>query len=417
MNILVLNCGSSSLKFQIIETDAEKIKNNTDKELAKGLIEKVGTNEAVISFKVNGHDDSKEQGIVPIADHKVALASVIKWLMKPTTKIDGIKGLQDIHAIWHRTVHGSETFNSSIKINDAVIKELEANIELAPLHNPANLKGIEAAFEVFGKDIPQVGVFDTAFHSTMPRYSYLYGIPFEYYQRYKLRKYGFHGTSHRYIAIRYRALTGKSIADTNIISLHLGNGASIAAIKNGKSLDTTMGFTPLEGLLMGTRCGDIDPTVVEFLMKKEGKTLEQVIAILNKQSGVLGVSGISNDMRDIEKGVAEDNEKAKLAHQMYCYRIKKYIGAYLAAMNGADAICFTAGVGENDITVRQAVCENMEYAGLNFDASANQNFKRGEEILISKPDSKIKVYIIPTNEELMLARDTYCIVSGQGITE
>ena len=417
MNILVLNCGSSSLKFQIIETDSEKIKTNTDKEFAKGLIEKVGTNESVVSFKVNGYDESKYQEILPIADHKVALTSVIEWLMKPTTHIDGIKGLKDIHAIGHRTVHGSETFNKSIKISDAIVKELKSNIELAPLHNPANLKGIEAAYEIFGKDTPQVGIFDTAFHSTMPMYSFLYGIPFEYYQKYKIRKYGFHGTSHRYIAIRYRALTGKSIENTNIISLHLGNGASIAAIKNGKSIDTTMGFTPLEGLLMGTRCGDIDPTVVDFLMKKENKSLEKVISILNKESGVLGISGISNDMRDIDKGVNENNEKAKLAHRMYCYRIKKYIGAYLAVMNGADAICFTAGVGENQFTVRKAICENMEYLGLDFDVVANQNFKRGEETLISKPDSRIMAYIIPTNEELMLARDTHCIVSGQEIKE
>lgn len=417
MNILVLNCGSSSLKFQIIETDSEKITTSTDKELAKGLIEKVGTSEAVISFKVSGNDESKYQAVLPIIDHKIALTSVIEWLMKPTTHIDGIKGLKDIHAIGHRTVHGSETFNKSIKISDAVVKELEANIELAPLHNPANLKGIEAALEVFGKDTPQVGIFDTAFHSTMPMYSFLYGIPFEYYQKYKVRKYGFHGTSHRYIAIRYRALAGKSIAETNIISLHLGNGGSIAAIKNGKSMDTTMGFTPLEGLLMGTRCGDIDPTIVEFLMKKENKSLEQVISILNKQSGVLGISGISNDMRDIEKAIAENNERAQLAQQMYCYKIKKYIGAYLAAMNGADAICFTARVGENDVIVRKMICENMEYVGLDFDVAANRDFKRGEEALISKPDSKIRVYIIPTNEELMIARDTYCIVSGQEIKE
>jgi len=417
MNILVLNCGSSSLKFQIIETDSDKIKNNSDRELAKGLIEKVGTNEAVVSFKVADNDASKYQDILPIYDHKIALSTIIEWLMKPTTKIDGINGLHDIHAIGHRTVHGSETFNSSIKINDAVINELEKNIELAPLHNPANIKGIEAAVEVFGKDIPQVGVFDTAFHSTMPKHAFLYGIPLELYDKYKVRKYGFHGTSHRYIAIRYRVLTGKSIADTNIISLHLGNGGSIAAIKNGKSIDTTMGFTPLEGLMMGTRCGDIDPTVVEFLIKKENKTLEEVISLLNKQSGVLGISGISNDMRDVEKEIGNGNERAKLAIDMYCYRIKKYVGAYLAAMNGAEAICFTAGVGENDVMIRQAVCEGMEYAGIEFDADANKNFKRGEEILISKPNSKIKIYIIPTNEELMLARDTYSIVSGQEIVE
>jgi acetate kinase len=416
MNILVLNCGSSSLKFQIIETDSDKIKNNSDKELAKGLIEKIGSNEAIISFKTCNSSE-KYQAILPIADHKIAINCIIDWLNKPETQIEGIKSLKDIHAIGHRTVHGTEVFNKSIKINDSVIKELEANVDLAPLHNPANIKGIEAAIEVFGKDIPQVGIFDTAFHSTMPKHAFLYGIPLEYYDKFKIRKYGFHGTSHRYIAIRYRALTGKSIENTNIISLHLGNGASISAIKNGKSVDTTMGFTPLEGLMMGTRCGDIDATIVEFLCKKLNKSVNEVISILNKQSGVQGISEISNDMRDIEKGIAEKNEKAKLAFDMYCYRIKKYVGSYLAAMNGADAICFTAGIGENDINTRKAICENLEFLGLEFDENANANFKRGEEVLISKPNSKIKVYIIPTNEELMLARDTYCIVSGQEIIE
>jgi len=252
-------------------------------------------------------------------------------------------------------VHGSETFNKSILINDDVINELEKNTDLAPLHNPANIKGINAAKEVFGADIPQVGVFDTAFHSTMPEHAFLYALPYNLYPKYKIRRYGFHGTSHRYIAIRYRALTGKSIEDTNIISLHLGNGASIAAIKNGKSIDTTMGFTPLEGLIMGTRCGDIDPTIIDFLMKKENKTIEQVINILNKESGMLGISGISNDMRDIENAVFAGDKQAELSMQMYCYRIKKYVGAYLAAMNGADAICFTGGVGENDPITRNTV--------------------------------------------------------------
>lgn len=417
MNILVLNCGSSSLKFQIIETDSDKIRNNSDKELAKGVIEKVGTNEAILSFKTIGTSNSQYNASQPVEDHKIGLKCIIDWLNDSNTHVDGIKGLNDIHAIGHRTVHGSETFNKSILINDDVITELEANVELAPLHNPANIKGIMAAYEVFGNEVPQVAIFDTAFHSTMPPHSFLYGIPLEYYHNHKIRKYGFHGTSHRYIAIRYRALTGKPIEDTNIISLHLGNGGSITAIKNGKSIDTTMGFTPLEGLLMGTRCGDIDPTIVEFLMKKEKKSLSEVISILNKQSGILGISGVSNDMRDIEKAINENNERAKLAYQMYNYKIKKYVGAYLAAMNGADAICFTAGVGENDITVRKEICKDMEYAGLIFDEQANKNFKRGEETLISTPDSKIKVYIIPTNEELMLARDTYCIVSEQEITE
>ncbi|MDR0926468.1 MAG: acetate kinase [Ignavibacteria bacterium] len=422
MNILVLNCGSSSLKFQIIDTDSDKIRNNDDRELAKGLIEKVGSQDAMLSFKSTvKSDDPTSTNIYkitkPLADHTEALNCVIDWLNLPSTTIEGVSKLSDIHAIGHRTVHGAEHFKNSVLINEDVIKELEHNVELAPLHNPANILGIKAATAVFGTNTPQVGIFDTAFHSTMPQYAYMYGIPYEYYTNYKIRKYGFHGTSHRYIAMRYRAMQGKTVEETNIISLHLGNGGSITAIKNGKSLDTTMGFTPLEGLLMGTRSGDIDPTILEFIMKKEHKSIEEVVNILNKRSGILGISGISNDMRDIEDGIAEGNTRAILAQDIYCYRIKKYIGSYIAAMNGTDAICFTAGVGENDITVRQRVCEDLEFLGLEFDAEANRNCIRGEETLISKPSSRIKVYVIPTNEELMLARDTYCIVSNNPITE
>lgn len=413
MNILVLNCGSSSLKFQIIDTDVEHIKNNSDKVLAKGLFEKIGTNEAIISFKADGDGSTNIfTEVAPVSDHVEAIRKIIDWLMLDTTHIEGINKLSDIAAVGHRTVHGSETFNSSMLISDAVIKELEKNIDLAPLHNPANIKGINAATEIFGKDMPQVGVFDTAFHATMPEHAFLYGIPYEYYQNYKVRKYGFHGTSHRFMGIRYRALTGKSVADTNIISLHLGNGASMTAIKNGKSIDTSMGFTPLEGLIMGTRSGDIDPTILEYIMNKENKSISETISIVNKQSGVFGISGISNDMRDIEKANTDGNPKAKLATEMYCYRIKKYIGSYLAAMNGADAICFTAGIGENDTKIRDHVCEGLEYAGLLFDKDANRDYERGTEAIISKPDSKIKVFVIPTNEELMIARDTYCIVSS-----
>ncbi len=416
MNILVLNCGSSSLKFQIIETDATKMKNHTDRELAKGLIEKVGSDEAIISIKSAGNDDYKV--IKPLADHTLALYCVIDWILLPTTRLDGIKSLKDIHAIGHRAVHGTETFKSSVFITDSVIKILEDSIELAPLHNPANLKGIYAAIEVFGKDVPQVVIFDTAFHSTLPNYSYLYGIPLKYYDKYKIRKYGFHGTSHRYIGIRYRHLTGKTIENTNIISLHLGNGASICAIKNGKSIDTTMGFTPLEGLIMGTRCGDIDPTIIEFLMKKEKLNITEVINILNKQSGLLGISGISNDMRDLQKAVAENNnENAKLAIEMYAYKTKKFIGEYLAAMNGADAICFTAGIGENSVNTRKNICSNLEFLGIELDDELNEQMMCGKEGKISKPDSKVSIYVIPTNEEIMLAHDTYSIVSGIDIVE
>ncbi|MGI6370273.1 MAG: acetate/propionate family kinase [Candidatus Kapaibacterium sp.] len=416
MNILVLNCGSSSLKFQIIETDSEKIKTNSDKELAKGVIEKVGTNEAIISIKAPGNENYK--AVMPVLDHKIALNRVIDWIKLPTTHINGVKCLQDIHAIGHRTVHGTEHFNSSIKITKEVVDELEANIEIAPLHNPANLKGIEAAIEVFGKDIPQVAIFDTAFHLTLPKHAFMYAIPLKYYNDYKIRKYGFHGTSHRYIAIRYRQLTNKTIEETNIISLHLGNGASTAAIKHGKSIDTTMGFTPLEGLMMGTRSGNLDPTVLEFIMKKENLSISEAITILNKKSGVLGISGISNDMRDLAEAVEKRNdENAKLALEMYAYRNKKYIGAYLAAMNGADAICFTAGIGENAPDIRRDICSGLESLGIEIDDELNKQMVGGKEGIISKPTSKIKICVIPTNEELMLARDTYCIVSGIDITE
>ena len=420
MNILVLNCGSSSLKFQIISTDEVAISNNTDKILAKGLIEKVGTNEAAISFKsltTSSGSTNIYSVTKPILDHKDALYSLMEWLAMPTTIIDGISSTKDIDAIGHRTVHGSESFNSSVLINASVVSELEANIELAPLHNPANLKGIDAATEVFGKDISQVGVFDTAFHTTMPEYAYMYGIDYDLSKKHRIRRYGFHGTSHRYMGIRYRELTGKSITDTNIISLHLGNGGSIAAIKNGQSIDTTMGFTPLEGLIMGTRCGDIDPTIIEYIMQKEDKTLKQTFDLLNKKSGLFGISGISNDMRDIEENMYEGHNRSILAHDMFCYRIKKYVGAYLSIMNGADAIVFTGGIGENDSIIRHKICNDMDYIGMSLDKSLNETTIKGIEGNIAHKDSKIAVYVIPTNEELMIARDTYCIVSNKKILE
>ena len=421
MNILVLNCGSSSLKFQIISTDDNAIANNTDKMLAKGIIEKIGSKEAIISFKsLCNHADAKTNIYnikKPITNHTDALHSLIEWLTMPTTKLEGMSNLKDLEAIGHRTVHGSTTFNASVLIDNEVIKELIDNTELAPLHNPSNIEGIDAATKTFGKDIPQVGVFDTAFHSTIPEYAYRYGIDYDLSNKHKIRRYGFHGTSHRYLGIRYRAISGKSISDTNVVSLHLGNGASISAIKNGKSIDTTMGFTPLEGLIMGTRCGDIDPTIIEYIMRKEGKSLENVFEMLNKQSGILAISGLTNDMRDIEKGVLEGHQRATLAQDMYAYRIKKYVGAYMAATNGTDAIIFTGGVGENDPMVREKICRNMDYVGLVLDKELNDTAKRGVEAKISKENSKIDVYIIPTDEELMIARDTYCIVTGKKILE
>ncbi|MFP4527474.1 MAG: acetate kinase [Candidatus Kapaibacterium sp.] len=408
MNVFVLNCGSSSLKFQIIQTDLEAIEKDKDKMLAKGLIERLGS-QSLITFKVEGRPAIKNA--IPLRDHRAALNYVLKFITSEEAQIPGIDSLEDIHAIGHRTVHGGERFKRSIRIDNEVIEGIEDCIDLAPLHNPANLKGIYAARELFGPSVPQVAIFDTAFHSTMPETSYLYAIPYQIYRRYKIRKYGFHGTSHRYIAYRYRKLTGLKRDDTNIITLHLGNGSSACAIKGGNSIDTSMGFTPLEGLMMGTRCGDLDPTVVEFLMHKEGATIDEVFSILNKRSGLLGISGLTNDMRDLEIEVAEHQDRrAQLALDMFARRVRKYIGAYLAGMNGADAICFSAGIGENGAEIRESILSNLEYFGIEIDRKKNDDMIRGKEGLISTKDSKIKIFVIPTNEELVLARDTVRVV-------
>ena len=404
MNVFVLNCGSSSLKFQIIETDADLIQTDSDRQLAKGLIERIGS-EAIITLQVG--EQAPFKGAAPLRDHKTALAYVLtKWMAAPETKIPGVTSLQDIHAVGHRVVHGAERFKGSILIDDAVIGGLQDCIDLAPLHNPANLKGIYAARELFGPTVPQVAVFDTAFHSSMPEIAYLYAIPYPLYRRFKVRKYGFHGTSHRYIAFRYRALTGKKRNETNIITVHLGNGCSACAIKGGKSMDTSMGMTPLEGLMMGTRCGDIDPTVIDYLVHKEGSSYDEIFSTLNKRSGLLGVSGLTNDMRELE-GEAEEHQdrRAILAIDMFCYRVKKYIGAYIAQMNGTEAICFAGGIGENSVTIRRKICADLEWLGIKLDESRNKA-ARGKEALISADDSRVPVFVIPTNEELILARDT-----------
>ncbi len=408
MNIFVLNCGSSSLKFQIIETDLELIEQHSDRTLAKGLIERIGS-QALITYKVEGNTTLKEA--LPIRDHKAALNYVVRLLQDEKHKIPGIEGLEDIHAIGHRVVHGGERFKRSIRIDKEVIRGIEDCIELAPLHNPANLKGIFAAQEVFGPGVPQIAIFDTAFHSSMPETSYLYGIPYQVYRRFKIRKYGFHGTSHRFIAYMYRELTGKTREETNIITMHLGNGSSICAIKNGKSLDTSMGFTPLEGLMMGTRCGDIDPAVIEFLSHKEGATIDEIFAMLNKRSGVLGISGLTNDMRDLIDEVSEHQDRrAQLAIDMFCARVKKYIGGYISEMNGADAICFSAGIGENSPYIRERICSNLENLGITISPELNNQAVGGKSLMISPVDSNINVYVIPTNEELVLARDTVRVI-------
>jgi acetate kinase len=404
MNVFVLNCGSSSLKFQIIETDADLIEKDGDRQLAKGLIERIGS-EAIITFQVGDHPPVK--GATPLRDHKAALAHVINWVMAPETHIAGISGLSDIHAVGHRVVHGAERFKGSHLIDKAVIAGIQECIDLAPLHNPANLKGIFAAIDLFGPTMPQVAVFDTAFHSTLPEAAYLYAIPYQLYRRFKIRKYGFHGTSHRYVAFRYRKITGKQRKETNIITVHLGNGCSACAIRGGQSVDTSMGMTPLEGLMMGTRSGDIDPTVIEFLMHKEGTSVDEIFSTLNKRSGLLGISGLTNDMRDLE-GEAEEHQdrRAILAIEMFCYRVKKYIGGYMAALNGTDAICFAGGIGENGPMIRKKILGDLEWLGIEIDDTRNAKAIRGREMLISSDKSRVPVYVIPTNEELILARDT-----------
>jgi len=408
MNILVINCGSSSLKFQIIDTDLEKIEKYEDRCLVKGLIERIGS-QALITIKPENGYALKTSA--PIRDHKAAISYIINWITSDEANIPGIKSISDIHAVGHRTVHGGETFHHSVRIDNEVIKSLEDNIDLAPLHNPANIRGIKAAKEVFGPSVTQVAIFDTSFHQTMPEENYLYPIPYQYYRRYKIRKYGFHGTSHRFVAYRYRKLENLKKEEVNIITMHLGNGASCCAIKNGKSVDTSMGFTPLEGLMMGTRSGDIDPSIVEFLAHKEQSTLDEIFNMLNKRSGLLGISGLTHDMRDLLEEEAEHQDRrAILAIKMFSNRIKKYIGAYLTQMNGCDAICFTGGIGENAAEIRRRVCENMEWLGICIDNEKNEKLVGGKEGLISKDDSKIKIYVIPTNEELIIARDTCRIV-------
>lgn len=408
MNILVLNTGSSSLKFQIIKTDLELIEKDQDQVLCKGTIERIGS-QALVSFRVT--DKPQFKTAVGLRDHRAALRYALEWLADPSTKIPGLESQDDIHAIGHRTVHGGEQFTSSVRITDDVIKSIEDNIDLAPLHNPPNLKGIYAAKELFGPHIPQAAIFDTSFHSTMPEVAFLYAIPYQLYRRFKIRKYGFHGTSHRYIGYRYRRLEGIPRKDVNIISLHLGNGASACAIKGGISVDTSMGMSPLEGLMMGTRCGDLDPTVIEFIAHKENSSLEEVMQLLNKRSGLLGISGLTHDMRDLElEWVEYKDRRAKLALDMFSNRIKKYVGAYYATMDGADAICFAGGIGENSPIIRKIACEGLKVLGVHLDDKLNEETVGGKEGLISTPDSKLKVYVIPTNEELIIARDTCRVV-------
>lgn len=405
MNILVLNCGSSSLKFQLIATDLERIANNTDLRLAHGAIERIG-GAAIITLTAEGK--TPQRSAAPVRGIKSAVETIVRWIASDVSGIDEIQSLADIHAVGHRVVHGGEHFRQSVLITDEVLRGIEDCIELAPLHNPANLNGIRAAREIFGAGLPQAAVFDTAFHQSLPEKSYLYAIPYQFYRRHKIRRYGFHGTSHRYVAYRYRTMLGIPRENVNVITLHLGNGCSIAAIKGGNSIDTSMGLTPLEGLVMGSRSGDIDPAIIEFVSSKEGLSVEEVESLLNKQSGLLGISGLTNDMRELLAESKENNDRrARLAIEIFCYRAAKYIGSYLAAMNGADALIFAGGIGENSPEIRRLVCESLSWFGIELDSSLNESLTGGRgEGVISTGAARLKVFVIPTNEELLIARDT-----------
>ena len=408
MNILVLNCGSSTVKFQIIQTDQDLIASDGDRKLAWGLMERIGS-QAVLTFQATGR--SKQRHAEPLGDHRAAIDRVLRWIVSADSQIEHVKTLGDLHAVGHRVVHGGERFQRSARIDDEVLDGIEDCIDLAPLHNPANLKGIRVAMELLGKSVPQVAVFDTSFHSTMPEDSYLYAIPYQYYRRYGLRRYGFHGTSHRYIAYRYRKLNSLEPDQVNIITLHLGNGASACAIKGGRSFTTSMGFTPLEGLVMGTRSGDIDPSLIEFLMHKEGIDIHEVDTVLNKRSGLLGLSGLTSDMRDLLAEEAEnDDRRARLAIDVFCRRVKRYIGGYLAEMGGADAIVFTGGIGENAAPVRERICTGLEAIGVVLDRDRNSSLAPGTAGEISTEQAALKAWVIPTYEELLIARDTYRVV-------
>lgn len=397
MKVLVINCGSSSLKYQVLDMTNEQL-------LCKGLVERIGMEGSVINHTKSGHDKVKKE--IEMKDHKDAIAQVLAMIQDPEQGV--VKSMDEIGAVGHRVVHAGEKYANSVLIDDSVLKALEECVELAPLHNPPNLLGIHACQELM-PNTPMVGVFDTAFHQTMPPQNYLYALPYEYYTKYGIRKYGFHGTSHKYVAQRASSILNININDLKIITCHLGNGASVSAIKYGKVVDTSMGFTPLQGLVMGTRSGDIDPAIVTYIRKKENLPQGVVNDILNKKSGVLGISGISSDFRDLEEAVAEGNERAELALRVFCQKVRFYIGAYIAEMNGLDALVFTAGVGENSAEMRAHICNEMGNLGIKLDLMKNK--VRGQEKVISTDDSKVKILLIPTNEELMIARDTYEIVS------
>ena len=399
MKVLVLNCGSSSIKYKLYDMTTKEV-------MAQGGIEKLGLPDSFLKFTLA--DGSKKIIEKNMPEHTVGVELILEVLTN--AEYGCIKSLDEIEAVGHRLVHGGEKFNTSVVITPEVIKQMEACTDLAPLHNPANLKGVAAITKIL-PNVPQVGVFDTAFHQTMPAHAYMYALPYEYYEKYGVRRYGFHGTSHRYVSRRACEFLGLDYDNTKVITAHIGGGGSITAVKNGKSIDTSMGLTPVEGLVMGTRCGDVDLGAMTYLMEKEGLDAAGVNAVINKKSGVMGVSGVSSDMRDIEAAIAAGNERAKLALDMFEYRLLKYIGAYTAALNGVDVLVFTGGIGENQMQTRDYICRGLEYLGVKYDAELNGK-SRGEEIEISTPDSKVRVVVIPTDEELTIASDTVALVNA-----
>lgn len=406
MNVLVLNAGSSTLKFQLISTDPERIEADDDERLARGVIERIG-GEAII--KARGHDGQKWYRTAELRSLQEAVDYLLKWFVSEAGPLDS---LSDIDAVGHRVVHGGEDFKTSVRVTPEVKEKLEDLIELAPLHNPHNVRGMEAIESLLGTGVPQVAVFDTAFHGSMPQHAYLYAIPYSYYRRYKIRKYGFHGTSHRYVAHRWRQLNGREPDEGTLITLHLGNGASACAIRNGDSVDTSMGFTPVDGLIMGTRSGTLDPSIPEYIASKEGLSHREVGTLLNKHSGLLGISGLTNDMRELLEEIEEfDDRRAHLAVQMFAYRTRRYIGAYLAALGGAESVVFTGGIGENSAAIRSLICRDMEWFGLKLDEERNRSAD-GEPTRITTDDSRLHAWVIPTDEEILIARDTVRLVLG-----
>ncbi len=410
MNILVLNAGSATLKFQVVVTDEARIASNDDRKLLRGQIERIG-GESVITLRSS--NSVSRTLAAPLRDVRAAVDWLVAYATSPESGT-GLTSRAELHAVGHRVVHGGERFTDSVRIDDAVRRDIEAHIELAPLHNPHNLRGIEAAGAALGDGVPQVAVFDTSFHQTLPDYAYLYAIPYPLYRRHRIRRYGFHGTSHRSVAYRWRTLTGRSRDAVRIITLHLGNGCSACAISGGVSIDTSMGFTPLEGLVMGTRSGDIDAALLDYIGAKEGLSLPQVEALLNNQSGLLGLSGLTNDMRDLLAEAHEHNDRrARLAIDIFCYRARKYIGSYLAAMGGADAVVFAGGIGENSAEIRAQICQGLAWAGLAVNSEANAQLTDGAEGCFSTPESRLQAWVVPTDEELLIARDTFRVVTGR----